>query len=291
MKRYRFLSVALSVLFVLSGCHHPDNPQPKETQVVVDDYGQNVEVPLHPRRVVSVSPAITEILFAIGADSLLVGRTDYCDYPREASHIESIGGISNLNVEKVLSLNPDLVISGSMVGKKTVLQFAKMGVPVVCVVEKNSFEGLYDNILMVGKLTDHSQEAQSLVARLREQVPQFPADPAHIPSCYYVVGYGNGGNYTAGGNTYITDIIALAGGRNIARDMKGWNYSLEALLQEDPDYIIIRREDSATFVRTHPYDRLSAVRQGRVIGIESGTIDLQVPRNIDAIRYLSSRLH
>ncbi len=82
----------------------------------------------------------------------------------------------------------------------------------------------------------------------------------------------------------------MAGGRNIAADITGWSYSLEALMQADPDYVMIRREDSAAFCTTPPYNKLSAIKKGHVIAIESGTIDLQVPRNIDAIRFISRRL-
>ena len=82
----------------------------------------------------------------------------------------------------------------------------------------------------------------------------------------------------------------MAGGRNIAANMEGWSFSLESLMQSDPDYIIIRKEDAATFCHTSPYDRLSAVKEGRVIAIESGMIDLQVPRNIEAVKIISQSL-
>lgn len=270
--------------------------QVSTTDTVTDDYGRTVVIPAHPQRVVSLSPAVTEIMFALGADSLLVGRTDFCVYPAQAEHIPSIGGISNLNIEKILSLSPDLVISGSMVGKKVTDQMDQMGVPMVCVVEKPKFEALYDNIRAIGRLVDKDREADSLNTLMRQRVSALGSDmitplPDNTrPSVYYVVGYGAGGNFTAGGNTFINDIIRMAGGRNIAADVEGWSYSLEALVKEDPDYIIVRREDSAAFCGMKPYNRLSAVQQGRVIGIVSGTFDLQVPRNIDAILYLRQRI-
>lgn len=270
--------------------------QASTTDTVTDDYGRTVVIPAHPQRVVSLSPAVTEIMFALGADSLLVGRTDFCVYPAQAEHIPSIGGISNLNIEKILSLSPDLVISGSMVGKKVTDQMDQMGVPMVCVVEKPKFEALYDNIRAIGRLVDKDREADSLNTLMRQRVSALGSDtitplPDNTrPSVYYVVGYGAGGNFTAGGNTFINDIIRMAGGRNIAADVEGWSYSLEALVKEDPDYIIVRREDSAAFCGMKPYNRLSAVQQGRVIGIVSGTFDLQVPRNIDAILYLRQRI-
>ena len=129
---------------------------------VTDDYGRTVVVPANPQRVVSLSPAVTEIIYALGAEELLVGRTDFCVYPPEAEAIPSIGGISNLNIEKILSLNPDLVISGSMVGKKVTDQMDAMGTPMVCVIEKPRFEALYDNITAIGHLVGKEHEADSL---------------------------------------------------------------------------------------------------------------------------------
>ena len=119
-----------------------------------------------------------------------------------------------------------------------------------------------------------------------DQSAQAATAVADRPTVYYVVGYGAGGNFTAGGDTFINDLIAIAGGRNIAAGVQGWSYSLEALMDQNPDYIIIRREDSAAFCNTAPYSRLDAVRQGRVVAIESATIDLQIPRNIQCVRRL-----
>ena len=299
-------------LLVFSSCSHAVRHEVSDT--VIDDYGRTVVVPSHPQRVVSLSPAVTEIVYALGAEDILVGRTDFCVFPSEAQDIPSIGGISNLNVEKILSLNPDLVISGSMVGKKVTDQMDAMGVPMVCVIEKPKFDSLYGNITAIGKLVGKEHEADSLNELLSDKVAELlgsqpPSHPATQPpshpvtqppshpatqspsySVYYVVGFGAGGNFTAGGNTFINDIIRMSGGRNIAEDIDGWSYSLEALVKEDPDFIIVRREDSAAFCSMHPYNTLRAVRRGHVIGIESGTMDLQVPRNIDAILYLRNRM-
>lgn len=287
--------IIMGVVLLFAACGGPQK-QAATTDTVTDDYGRTVVIPAHPQRVVSLSPAVTEIIYALGADSLLVGRTDFCEYPAEALQIPTVGGISNLNIEKILSLNPDLVISGSMVGKKATDQMDQMGTPMVCVIEKPRFEALYDNIRAIGRLVGKEQEADSLVESLKWKVERLLADTSlstfnsQLSTCYYVVGFGPTGNFTAGGNTFINDIIRMAGGRNIAEKVEGWNYSLEALMQENPDYIIVRREDSAAFCGMKPYNTLDAVRKGHVIGIVSGTLDLQVPRNIDAILYLRQRM-
>ena len=286
-----------ALLFAACGGHKEPTAL---NDTVTDDYGRTVVVPAQPQRVVSLSPAVTEIIYALGAQDILVGRTDFCEYPAEALDIPSIGGISNLNVESIMSRNPDLVISGSMVGKKVTDQMDAMGIPMVCVIEKPHFEALYDNIAAIGRLVNKKSAADSLIDNIKLVIEKLIAHNdnsqsstlnSQLPSVYYVVGFGASGNFTAGGNTFINDIIRMAGGRNIAEDIEGWSYSLEALVQEDPDYIIVRREDSAAFCGMKPYNRLSAVRNGHVIGIVSGTLDLQVPRNIDAILYLRQRMN
>jgi len=291
-----FHSLSLLLIILFASCGAPQQ-QASVTDTVVDDYGRTVAIPAQPQRVVSLSPAVTEIMYALGAQKLLVGRTDFCEFPPEVATIPSIGGISNLSIESILAMKPDLVISGSMVSRKATDQLDQMGVPMVCVIEKPRFQALYDNISAIGRLVGKEHEADSLNALMRERVNALDTNTLTqlhnnaLPKVYYVVGFGAGGNFTAGGNTFINDIIRMAGGRNIAEDIEGWSYSLEALMREEPDYIIVRREDSAAFCGMKPYNRLRAVRKGHVIGIVSGTLDLQVPRNIDAILYLRERMN
>lgn len=288
------VAIILFATLLTVGCNNPSAParEEKPTVTYTDDYGTTVEIPLHPTRIVSTSPAVTEIIYALGGSHLLVGRTDFCSYPPEVADVESIGGISNLNIEKIMSLSPDLVISGSMIPKKSTVQMGKMGVPTVCVIEQKQYDGLYENISKIGKLIGRTAAADSLNDMLRAQLSDLDLQTNAQPqSVYYVVGFGPSGNFTAGGDSFINDIIKMAGGRNIAEDVSGWSYSLESLMAQDPNYIVIRREDSATFCNTAPYNRLTAVKKGHVIGIESGLIDLQVPRNTEAIQFLFARLH
>ena len=286
-----FLAICLIAL-LLHSCNTTVDNSARDSYVYTDDYGAQVTVPAAPKRVVSVSPAVTEIVFALGADSVLVGRTDFCQYPAEALQIESIGGISNLNIEKVISLHPDLVISGSMVPQKAVEQINNAGVPLVCVIEKPSFDGLFENITAIGKLIGSSETAARLNDSLRAEVDKIHLDTSlKTPTVYYVVGYGKGGNFTAGGNTFINDILTRAGCSNVAADITGWEYSLESLLMADPDYILIRKEDAETFCKTEPYTKLSAVKNNRIIPLESAYLDLQVPRNIEGLLLIHKKTH
>lgn len=301
--------ILLGLVLLLSACggkFSSPSEQPSSNDTIIDDYGRTVVVNGNALRIVSASPSITEIMYALGQSHRLVGRTDFCVYPPAADTLASIGGISNLNIEAILALQPDLVISASMIPQRSVDQLEKMGVPVVCIIEKPHFEDLYSNIERIGQLLHCEASADSLTTLLRQRVkeefrvsnsesdsnPTFNIQHSKLtPTVYYVVGFGPTGIFTAGGDTFIDDIIQMAGGRNLAHNQSGWSYSLEALIQNDPDYIVVRREDSAAFCHTRPYTQLRAVKEGRVIGIESSTMDLQVPRNIDAVLYLRKKIH
>ena len=290
-KKTLILFLLGAAMTAIAACGDNKESGTADSYEYTDDYGNTVNVPKEPSRIVSLSPAVTEIIFALDADTLLVGRTEFCKYPPEASNIENIGGISNMNVEKVLSLNPDLIISGSMIPRRVVEKIESMGVPMVCVIEKQHFSALFDNISAIGKLIGREQKADSLNKTLIDRMGRLDTTAVDRKSVYYVVGYGSGGNFTAGGNTFINDIIRMAGGTNVASKSEGWTFSVEALMDANPDYILIRKEDSADFCRTSPYNRLSAVKEGRLVALEDGILDLQVPRNIEAIARLREIMH
>lgn len=284
------------IAVMIAGCQYNTSESNTDNYYTyTDDYNRTVKVPNNPKRIVSISPAITEVIYALGADDKLVGRTDFCNYPPQVDSVESIGGISNFSIEKLLALKPDLVLIGSMVNENTVNLITNTGITLVTVREKNHFEALFDNIEKIGLLCGHHDEAINLNDSLRKKVElvtsQIDTSASNKPTVYYVVGYGKGGNFTAGGNTFINDIFEICGLSNIAKDIIGWNYSVEALLEADPDYIIIRKEDLANFINTKPYTYLSAVKQGRVVPIESAYIDLQVPRNVDGLVYIYNSIN
>ena len=111
------------------------------------------------------------------------------------------------------------------------------------------------------------------------------------PTVYYVVGYGEYGDYTAGGDTFVNGILTAAGGDNIASDVEGWSYSTETLLEKDPQYVILNAYNEEGFCTTDPYTELSAVKNGFVETIDTNMLDRQGPRNADAVVELAQMLH
>lgn len=256
-----------------------------------DSYGRHVELATAPERIVSISPAITEVMFLVGAQEKLVGISDFCKYPPETAKIRKVGGMHDINFETLLSLHPDVVLIGSMISQKDVDAIEKMGIPVICIVEESSLEGMSEMIEVIGKITENEETGRTEAEKWRKKIAELKKNaptPAERKSVYYVVGFGDGGDFTAPKNTHIQEIIELAGARNIGDSLSGWNVSREYVFKADPDIILVRKEDKDAFVKQYPYTLLNAVKNDRVYPIESGWIDVVSLRNMQAVDYINS---
>lgn len=293
MKKIRLILIAV-VLFSIFGCNTSQKRESNEIyKIIVDDYDREVILTEEPETIISLSPGITEIIYALHSEDKLIGRSEYCAYPPQVKEIPSVGGISDVNVEKIVEFNPDLVLIGSMVPKQVVDFLTEANIQTIAVKEKNSFNGVYENIQSVASVLNKEKEAEMLIDSLKMLMEEltYNMESKDKPKVYYVVGYGKSGDYTAGGDTYIQDIITLSGGKNIAEDLKGWSFSRELLFERDPDYIFIRKEDYNDFIKSKPYDELSAVKNNKVFPIESALMDVQGPRSIEAVQFISQTIN
>ncbi len=274
----------LFVLTIFSACQQKGSDKTECFFKGEDCYQRNIVLQDEPKRIISFSSAVTEITFLLGAEEKLIGISDFCDYPPETAKITKVGKLININVESLLALHPDLVIISSVVSKEDVGKIERAGIPVFSVKAENHISDLFSTIQILGKILNRENEAARLETEYRQKLKSFHnADSAGRKSVYYVVGFGKTGDFTAPGNSYIQDIIAMAGGRNIGEPLHSWNVSREYLFEQDPDLIFIREEDKESFCNTAPYDQLTAVRKGNVYAIPSGWIDVLSPRNILAI--------
>lgn len=243
-----------------------------------------------PQRIVSLSPAITELLFMIGAGDRLVGISDYCQYPEETKKIQKVGGMQNINMETLLSLHPDVVLIGSMVSQEDVDKIEKLNIPVIALIEESDITGISTLMLNLGKITAQDSAAKVEADRWQKTLEHFRQQNVcrqEAPkSVYYVVGFGETGDFTAPKGSHIHQIIELAGCRNVGEEVTTWNVSREFLFQEDPDIIVVRKEDMENFCSLYPYTLLRAVKNHKVYPIESSWIDIVTPRNLQAIAYL-----
>ncbi|SFR72558.1 ABC transporter substrate-binding protein [Anaeromicropila populeti] len=260
---------------------------------ITDSEGRDITVEAEPEKVVSMAPNITELMFALGAEDKLVGRTDYCDYPEEAAQIESVGTLTTPDIEKIISLQPDVVIASTHFTEESEEKLTELGIKVILLYEEHEVEGVYTILDTLGTILNEKDSAAALVTEMKTSIEETKAAVAGLetPSVYYVVGFGEYGDYTAGGDTFVGQLITLAGGNNIAQDVSGWSYTLESLVEADPDIIIIAEGMKESFVTADNYKELSAVKNGNVYGIDNNTVERQGYRNAEGIRALAEIFH
>lgn len=256
---------------------------------VVDSYDNEAVIVSEPVRIVSCAPAITEMLFELGAGEKVVGRTDYCNYPLDVSEIESVGMIDVPSIEAIVALEPDLVIASSIFTEDSYKSLTDLGITVVIFHDEYDVDGVKDMISSVGEIINRKEAAQNLISDMTETIQgaQDSVEGLERPTVYYAMSFGEYGDYTAGGDTFVHQMITAAGGDNIASDLIGWSYSVEKLVEEDPDVIIVNQFMLEDFLVTPPYSELSAVKNGRVYGIDADLIERQGYRNAEGIALLA----
>lgn len=255
--------------------------------------GEELILESEPLRIVSLGPNITELIYSFGVEEKLVGRTEYCDYPLEVLALDTVGTLFTPDIEKILSLEPDLVIASTLFQEESRKQLTELGVSVLVLQEESRFDGVYQMIRTLGTAFNREKKALEIVddmQRRMDAVRETIKDRTPV-SVYYVVSFGDGGDYTAGRDTFIDEILTMAGGQNVAEDVQGWSYSVERLLEADPDVVILSEADYDGFVETMPYSELSAVKNGRVYTIDVNMLDRQGTRNVEAVEEIARMLY
>ncbi|MDR1231703.1 MAG: cobalamin-binding protein [Spirochaetaceae bacterium] len=258
---------------------------------VTDVSGRVVTLPDYPRRIVSLSPSVTEILFAVGAGSQVAGVTEYCNYPPETAQKTKIGGFSGatVSVEQIALLKADLVIVSQDMHFKVIPLLERLSLPVFAV-EPRSFADIYQTITDLGKLTGHETEAAAVNNGMKEKLQTAARlRQGRQPVTVFWEVYSNP-LMTTGGQTVISEAISLAGGRNIFDDVtSSWpQVSVEQVLARRPDWILAPNEqagnfDAATLARRPGWQTLPAVRQNHVALITADLINRYGPRLADAV--------
>jgi iron complex transport system substrate-binding protein len=285
----------ISFLFLLVGCLK-DSPEKESSGItILDSKNRSVKIKNHISRVVSLAPNITETVFALGKGDLVKGRTDYCDYPEEVKEIPIIGNMMEPNIEAIIDASPDLVIASSILAKEGVNTLENLGISVLVLEEEGSFEGVYKMIEKMGIALKCENESFKLINQIKEKVAiiQKKVEDLQKPRVYYVVGFGEYGDFTAGGDTFIGEMIKMAGGDNIAEDVSGWSYSLENIIFNDPYIVICSKYMNAKeqLQRANGYAGLTAVKSGRLYEIDNNKLDRQGPRLADGLLDLAAILH
>lgn len=262
---------------------------------VEDRFGNQITIEKEPMKVISISPEMTETLYALGVGDRLVGRTDYCNYPEAVLDVDSIGTLYEVNFEKVVDLEADVVFASSHVQDDTVKQLQNQGVQVIALTWNESLEGVYGYMETIGKVMKRTTEATDLVNSMKNDFDLYTKAIAEVkkPSAYFVTGYGEYGDFTATGDTFLSQLMEMAGSTNAAADGENWRYSLEKLVEKDPDYLFCSSSyDSKTQIEAlDGYKDFTAVKEGRLYALDENLFFRQGPRLAEGFKQLVEIMH
>ncbi len=272
--------------------------------VVTDDLGTQVSFDSPPQRIISLAPNITEILFAIGLQDRVVGVTSFCDYPPEAAHKEQVGGYTNFSVEKIVSLDPDVVFAAHGSPMALIESLYNLGLKVFGL-RPLSYDEVTDRIELIGRICDVQPAATTLATHMLEardeiRVATQALPPQQRPLALCVVGLDP--LWVAGPGTFIDDMLQVCGARNVAGDIgKKWSeISMEAVVAADPDILIITytrndEKSAADYLRdlqaNETWRGVKAVQQGRIIIVDEDLVTLPGPRLAEGLRVMARSIH
>ncbi len=267
--------------------------------IVVDDIGQNLYIPTGVERIVSLAPSFTEIYFAITDDNSttkLVGRTAYDNYPEEALLVDSIGGMTTgASIESIVSKDPDLIISTSMIDMNMVNQLRANGYPVL-VFKIDKLEDIFENIRVMGKVLNEESNAEALIKKINAEISDVGARPHETPLPRTMYAVAADPMYVTGGETYLDELITLAGGINCYGDMSGYGIvTTESIIERQPEVIIVIKGpmDAGLNMREQILNNkelanVPAVKTGRVYTVDDDIVSRPGPRVGQALEILYS---
>lgn len=295
-------TLLLTLLIVLlAACAPQATPAP---EVLQDGLGREIAFDGPAQRVVSLAPSNTEILFAVGAGSQVVGRDEFSDYPAEAASVESVGGsFGEYSVEAIVALEPDLVLAAEINTPELVKQLEDLGLTVYYLKNPTTLEEMYKNLSTVAFLTGHGDESNSLVESLQARVKAVDEKLLSIsarPTVFYEIDATDASKpYSYGPGTFGHLLIERAGGTNLVT-LAGITdpypqVSLEQIVATNPSAIILG--DSMWGVTPESvqaragWDALDAVKNNQIFAFDDNLVSRPGPRLVDGLEQLAKLLH
>lgn len=265
---------------------------------VVDQAGRKRDVPDDPRRIVSLAPNITEMVFFLGEQDRLAGATQYSDYPAAAKKLPRVGSYIRLDLEKIVALKPDLCL-GIKDGNPlhVVNRIEELGIPVY-VVNPTDLNGIIDVVQRFGDLFDVEAKSRILVNNMRQRIDKvrrMVAASGTRPRVFFQIDAAP--IISAGENTFIHELIITAGGRNTATGSGLYpRYNWEEILVLQPEIAIVASMAGGHSVEElkagwYRWPQIPAVANGRVHVVDANLIDRPTPRLIEALEIFASIIH
>jgi len=296
--RYR-LCVLLVFLAFSSTLHAAtQTTAPSSYRQVTDEIGRSIRVPQSIHRVVSLAPSLTETVYALGVQDLLVGDTDYCDYPPDAQQKPKVGGATNPSLEAIAALHPDLVlVTKSLNRLETVEALEQIGIPSYGT-DPHTMNAIIDSTEHLADLFGVSATGASLAFDLRHQLSDLQQRLNTVPSTPVLFIVWTQPLISIGKDTFIADALRHAGAVSIIDSAQNWpQVNLEEVVRLQPEFLIFVESHTGAapqsgdaLVNLPGWRLLHAVRDHRYITI-SDAINRPAPRLVSAIHDLARQLH
>ncbi len=289
----RFLSLLLALALCLA---LPLVANGEDAALTVTDMmGREIVLEEPAQRVVALTAADCEIIYALGAGDLLVGRGAYCNYPQEVLDIPAVDSGAETNLEQILALEPDVLIMAAMAQTtEQVEALENAGVKVV-VSNAQDIAGTYDAIALIGALCGKEEEAAALTAEMQSAFQAIASRAKDAgKTVYFEVSPLEWGLWTAGKNTFMDELASLCGLTNAFADVEGWaEISQEQVLERNPDYIVTNTVYSGEgltpaeeIASRAGWEDVTAVREGAIYNADSDMVSRPGPRLVQAAQEL-----
>jgi len=279
---------------ILTGMPFMSNLAPR---TFLDDTGRKLYLAKHPKRIISLAPSITEMLFALGLNAEIVGVTEFCDFPPEALNKPKVG-YAQPNLETIVALQPDLILAPKSFLRADILgKLEQLKIPTF-MLEPTAVEDILSHIQLLGRMVGKTPEANKETARIRKRIADLSSrlEGLSRPTILYVI---NSEPFiTVGPGSYIHHLIELAGGTNAAENANSPypRLSMEEVLKQDPEYILfpVGKFEGIPQAEQDKWKRwtmISAVKQGQLFQIQADLLNRPGPRVIEGLEILVQVLH
>lgn len=263
---------------------------------ITDDLGREVTIEGIPSKIVSLAPSNTEILYALGLEDKLVAVTELCNYPEDALSKEKVGGYGDVDIEKIVVINPDLILAEDLHKHEVIPALERLGFTVIALVPHN-FQEVMDSIMLIGRITGVEEKAFQIVDDMSKKIKAITDETDKInqdekPKVLYVIWHEP--IMSVGSDTRIHELIEKAGGVNIAA-VAGEGYptlALEEIINTNPQVIMVNDDISLQFILNE--SRLAVVDafiNGQIYGINADLTNRPTPRIVEALELMAKMIH
>lgn len=270
MPVFRFCSFIAAFVVMLAGCQQRERAAQRAAQqydTLRDDYGLPITIGRAPQRIVSLNPATTEILFAIGAGPRLVGRSQYDVFPDSAKSVPSVGAALRPNIESVLATHPDLIVLyASQDNRQALDRFRQAGIQTVSF-KNDSIEQFARDTRLLGRVTGDSARADALVDSVMTTLDRVRAATATLPHPTVLIHAWDRPIIAIGGGSFLSQLLDIAGARNLYADIPAPSatVTLEDIVKRNPDYVLASPVSAPKMRASASWNAVPAIRAGKLL--------------------------